>query len=516
MMATETLRKTKLTLRVVGLYLLVLVIYHGCGLAVPMAPPAASSTTSPVAKATTTTQVRNVAEIILHLPAVGGYMGLEQTVKFCKFVHHSIRNWRESLAAIYQGILSFFNLLFESLKSPVLNLLEYIFYRPLKWLFDSIINIFTGVARWLYETFAEPFVKLYNWICNFVRWLYNGIVNVLTDFFTAIGQWLYDTFADPLVRFYNWLTSSAKWLCGIVVDAFWAGANFFYDLVERILTALWTGIKDVCSTIWNLVKRTCSAIWDILPSFSMVMKNLYWGIEWCLTQVYSLLYNLFSWLFNGIKGILIACRDFFRDNYDRICAAFRRCYNFLAWFFGGVWSWVVWFFSGIWKIISSVVRGIWSIISGCYTAIVYLGELFFGVWTSVVEMVAKVYSAIINFLLLPWKFVLVIRGFLYTTAYSFYVSCSNVVYEIYALITNAISGIYLSCINAVWSIYSAVTIAAYSTYMSMTNYFSEKVWAIYNSVSTACFKVLEKFSNFGYGILEKIQHGAYTIYNKFF
>lgn len=236
----------KLTLRVIGTYFLILLIYHSCRLSKGDGREGRGGGVEGGEQGEEEKRSRldSIGEIILHLPAVSGYFVVKQTWEFFKFVFYSLYHWRESLWTIYQKIAR------------------------LGELAELLQSFFAAVKLWLYELVSE--------------WLIDPVIELADRIKNRILKFLYNIFIDPVVRFFELVRDTIRsWLLSAVRRFF----SPVYEKVSAKMNKLWTGFVGVLERIYYVLTAPWRLILTIRDFFTNLMYSFYVS---CSTAVYDI------------------------------------------------------------------------------------------------------------------------------------------------------------------------------------------------------------------------------------
>lgn len=292
----------------------------------------------------------------------------------------------ENLPAILQAVWDAIVLAWDGWIAPALESVGQFFSD----LWESVKEIFAGVAQWFDETVIQPVAEFFTglwdavstaasaaweWIAGVwgtVRdWFDTNIITPLREFFTGLWQAIvnaWNTVIGPWIEIAKrlWLKiqegASQAWE-GIKniweIVSGWFNQNIVTP-VKNFFTKLWTGLKTGASTAWNGIK----SIWTTVSS---------WFNTKIITPVKNFFTNMWNGLktgatnaWNGIKNIFTPVINWFKDTFSKAWEGVKNVFSTGGRIFSGIKEGL----ENVFKtVVNAIIRGINTVVAIPFNAI---------------------------------------------------------------------------------------------------------------------------------------------------
>ena len=208
----------------------------------------------------------------------------------------------EFIVSIFQGILDWFDTIFNSMKDildGIIQVVKGVFTGDWSMAWEGVKKIFGGILDGIWGTFKFIFTTIGNFfktIINFIVGLVRDAWNIVTGILGAIGSWIYDHIIKPVGDFFagmwNGFKEGARQAWEGVKNIFGAVAGFFRD----IFTNAWEGVKRVFSKGGEIFKGIADGIFEV---FKKVVNAIIDGIN----SVVKIPFDGINGALKGLKGV---------------------------------------------------------------------------------------------------------------------------------------------------------------------------------------------------------------------
>lgn len=292
----------------------------------------------------------------------------------------------ENLPTILQALWDAIVLMWDSWVAPMMEGVGQFFTD----LWESVKEIFAGVAQWFDETVIQPVMEFFTglwdaistaasaaweWIAGVwgtVRdWFDANIITPLREFFSGLWQAIvnaWNTVIGPWIEIAKrlWLKikegASQAWEG---IKNIWKTVSGWFNQnivtpVKNFFTKLWTGLKTGASTAWNGIK----SIWTTVSN---------WFNTKIITPVKNFFTNMWNGLktgatnaWNGIKNIFTPVINWFKDTFSKAWEGVKNVFSTGGRIFSGIKEGL----ENVFKtVVNAIIRGINTVVAIPFNAI---------------------------------------------------------------------------------------------------------------------------------------------------